>query len=123
MMNNVFTKYDTSESVIEYIAELEDMTKREVCENYDELARDEYIAEMENKFNTGTGIASEEALSSSFDETVDESTFMTSSGFDEIALNESFSAYADCLCKDGVISQTQYSNYNYVGKLLRFCDD
>jgi len=64
-------------------------------------------------------VKSEDHLSESFDSFLDEYSVDSDSRFnpdDKVAIKESFSSYADSLCRDGFLHPEQLHHYCYVGK-------
>jgi hypothetical protein len=58
----------------------------------------------------------ENKLSKDFDELIAPLVLETYDADDEPAFNEAFSNWIDSLCKDGAITEDEYSNVCYVGK-------
>lgn len=62
-------------------------------------------------------IASEEELSERFDEEILPHVIEEYGEDDQPAINEAFNNWTDSLCKDGLLHETQYNSYCYVGRL------
>ncbi len=58
---------------------------------------------------------SEQMVSDMFDETIAPSV-LKQYGADQVAFNEAFNNWTDSICKDGVISSSQYHHYCYIGE-------
>lgn len=61
------------------------------------------------------GVDSEQSLSDWFDDEIATLVIEKYGADDETAMSETFSDWADSLCKDGELHELQYNEYCYVG--------
>lgn len=115
-----FNQTNLGEMAAEYLAENPDVAEallinQDLDESMSELELVEWYAEHNGL------ISNEDELTERFDETLqeilDEKTYQEAKRLanDSIQINEMFSAFADGLCSDGELHQSQVSEYEYMG--------
>jgi len=104
----LFTRVSTREELIEALSDWG--ITADPAETDLDLA--EELASMEAHVFTD-----EEQVSAVFDDEILPYVVATYGENDQPAIDEAFNDWTDSLCKEGLLHDSQYSNYTYVGRL------
>ena len=108
-----FTEFFTDIADDDIKRDCESAIRETIIEQLGELEAIEEFAEYHGL------IESESELSERFDDEHEDWLEKMNNKGDQVAIDTYFNDWTDGLCKDGLIHETQYSNYCYVGKYSR----